>query len=106
MHARSSPTLNRGDLHTSPRYTLNRCLDWTRKISAAMQRDWSAPERLARSARAQMPRAAKVRMAIELYEAARASVPGWPSDAQRRADLDHHMKLKALMNKASHVGAR
>lgn len=69
-------------------------------------RDWQAPERLSRAARARAPVAEKVRIAQALYEAARATRPGWPTDADRRADLEHHLRLKALMERAAHVFRR
>ena len=69
-------------------------------------RDWEAPERLARAARARQPVEQKVALAIALYEAARATHPGWPDDATRRADLDSHRALRALLDKAAHVGRR
>lgn len=70
------------------------------------RRDWGAPERLARRARAAQPVEEKVRIAVELYEAARAAVPGWPDEATRRADLESHLRVRALLDKAPHVGAR
>ncbi len=75
-------------------------------LRAYAQRDWSAPERLACAARAQQPVAEKVRIAIELYEAARASLPGWPDEATRRADLESHRAVRALLDRAAHVGRR
>ena len=68
-------------------------------------RDWSAPERLARRERALLPVAEKVRIAIELYEAARATRPDWPDEATRRADFEAHLRLRALLDRAAHVGA-
>jgi len=70
------------------------------------QRDWGAPERLARRRRARLPVAERVRLAIELYEAAKATNPGWPDEATRRADLDAHVRLKRLLREAADVGAR
>ncbi len=75
-------------------------------LRAYALRDWGAPERLARRLRAQQPIERKVRLAIELYEAARATRPGWPDEATRRADLESHMRVRALLDKATHVGAR
>lgn len=69
-------------------------------------RDWSAPERLARRARAAQSVEERVQLAIALYEAARKTRPGWPDEATRRADLEHHLRLKSLMERAAHVGAR
>ncbi len=75
-------------------------------LVAYARRDWAAPERLARAARARQPIEQKVRLSIELYEAARATNPGWPDEATRRADFEHHVRLKELMDAASDVGAR
>lgn len=69
-------------------------------------RDWRAPERLARAHRARQPVERKVQLAIELYEAVRATRPDWPDDAPRRADLESHLRVRALLDKAAHVGAR
>ena len=69
-------------------------------------RDWGAPERLARAHRAKQPIEQKVRLAIELYEAARATRAGWPSEADRRADFAAHRRLRALLDRAAHVGRR
>ena len=70
------------------------------------RRDWSAPEKLARRERVARPVAEKVKMAVQLYEAARATRPEWPDEATRRADFEHHLRLRALLDKAAHVGAR
>ncbi len=48
----------------------------------------------------------KVRLGIELYEAARATRRDWPDEASRRADLAHHRRVRALLDRAAHVGAR
>jgi hypothetical protein len=69
------------------------------------QRDWLAPERLARKERARAPMAERIRIGIALYEAAKATKPGWPDDATRRADFEAHLRLKALLDEASDVGA-
>ena len=69
-------------------------------------RDWGAPERLARAHRANLPIEQKVRLAIDLYEAARNTNPGWPSEAVRRADLAAHRRVRALLDRAVHVGRR
>ena len=69
-------------------------------------RDWGAPARLARRQRATLPVEQKIRLAIELYEATRATRPDWPDDATRRADLASHLRVRALLDRAAHVGAR
>ena len=70
------------------------------------RRDWGAPARLARRQRATLPVEHKVRVGIELYEAARATRSDWPDEATRRADLAHHRRVRALLDRAAHVGAR
>ena len=70
------------------------------------RRDWSAPERLARAHRARQSIAEKVRIAVELYESARQMRPDWPDEATRRADLESHLRVRSLLDKAAHVGAR
>ena len=69
-------------------------------------RDWNAPERLARKHRANLPVEQKVRLAVALYEAARSTRPEWPGEAVRRADLATHLRVRALLDRASHVGGR
>lgn len=69
-------------------------------------RDWAAPERLSRRARAARPVAERIQVAVALYEAFRAAVPGWPDEATRRADLAHHQRLRALLDRARDVGVR
>ena len=69
-------------------------------------RDWGAPERLARAHRVNQPIERKVRLAIELYEAARTTRPDWPGEAVRRADLATHRRVRALLDRAAHVGRR
>ena len=69
-------------------------------------RDWNAPERLARMHRANLPVEQKVRLAIALYEAARATRTEWPGEETRRADLATHQRVRALLDRAAHVGGR
>lgn len=69
-------------------------------------RDWGAPERLARVDRVNLPVEQKVRLAINLYEAARATRADWPSEADRRADFAAHQRFRALLDRAAHVGRR
>jgi hypothetical protein len=75
-------------------------------LRAWARRDWGAPERLSRHARARATIEEKVRIAAELYEAARATRPGWPDDATRLEDLEHHLRVRALLDRAAHVGRR
>lgn len=76
------------------------------ELRAFARRDWGAPERLARRARARQPIVEKVRMAVELYEAARATRPEWPDEATRREDFRHHERMAALLRRAEDVGSR
>ena len=69
-------------------------------------RDWGAPERLARVHRVSLPIEQKVRLSIDLYEAARNTRAGWPSEAVRRADFATHRRVRALLDRAAHVGSR
>lgn len=69
-------------------------------------RDWGAPARLAQRHRAALPVERKVRLAIDLYEAVRATRPDWPDDAARRDDLATHRRVRALLDRAPHVGTR
>ena len=69
-------------------------------------RDWSAPERLARVHQVNLPIEQKVRRSIDLYEAARNTRAGWPSEAVRSADLATHRRVRALLDRAAHVGGR
>ena len=70
------------------------------------RRDWGAPARLARRRRSTLPVEHKVRLAIELYEATLSTRPDWPDEATRRADLANHQRVRALLDRAAHVGAR
>lgn len=76
------------------------------ELRAYARRDWGAPERLSRRRNANLPVADKVRLAIDLSAAARATRPDWPDDAARRADLETHLRVRALLDHAAHVGAR
>lgn len=75
-------------------------------LRAYARRDWSALERLDLERRAALPIEQKVRLGIELYEAARRTRPDWPDDAARRADLASHLRVKDLLARAAHVGRR
>lgn len=45
-------------------------------------------------------------LAIALYEAAKATRPDWPDEETRRADFEAHLRLKAQLDRAAHVGVR
>lgn len=70
------------------------------------RRDWGLPERLARGYRVRLPVEQKVRLAIDLYEAARSTRPEWPTEATRRNDLAIHERVRELLDRAAHVGRR
>ena len=75
-------------------------------LRAYAGRDWSAPERLARQDCARLSVAERVAIGIALYEAARTTQPDWPDAAARAADLLHHRRMRSLLDRAAHVGAR
>ena len=75
-------------------------------LRAFVRRDWGATAALDLRRRAEQPVALKVDLAIELYEAARATLPGWPSDEDRRADLAHHAHVRGILRRAASVRPR
>lgn len=75
-------------------------------LRAFVRRDWNATADLDLLARASQPIEQKLRIAEALYEAARATVPGWPSEADRLADLEHHIAVRRLLERAAHVRPR
>ena len=75
-------------------------------LRAYAGRDWEAPARLSRVQRASQPIAQKIRLAVDLYEAARRLNPAWPDDEARREDLACHLRVRALLERAAHVGTR
>ena len=76
------------------------------ELRSYARRDWGAAERFARTHRANQPIERKVQLAIDLYEAARTTRPDWPSEADRRADLATHRRVRALLDRADRVGRR
>lgn len=76
------------------------------ELRAFASRDWASPERSARQARAALSPAEKSRLAVALYESAKKTRPDWPTDADRKADLDTHLRVHALLDRAAHVGRR
>ncbi|MBX3191887.1 MAG: hypothetical protein KF819_33155 [Labilithrix sp.] len=46
------------------------------------------------------------RTAAALREAVTAANPGWPTPADRDADLAHHLHLRSLLDRAAHAFAR
>ena len=75
-------------------------------LRAYARRDWGVPARLARRERVRLPVERKVQLAVQLYEAARATRPDWPDEQIRRADLATHRRVRALLDRARHVGRR
>jgi hypothetical protein len=75
-------------------------------LRAYAARDWAAPERLSLRARVALPLEEKIRISIALYEAMKETRPDWPDEMDRRQDLETHLRLRALLNRAAHVGAR
>jgi hypothetical protein len=76
----------------------------TRGIREFVGRDWQAvrankdaywSERIARLGAAEA-----VRVAEELRRQARLSHPGWPDAADRREDIDAHVRLASLLRRA------
>ncbi len=75
-------------------------------LRAHVRRDWGATARLDPAWRAAQPVGVKVRIAIDLYEAARLTARGWPTAAGRGADLAHQLAVCAILRPASGAGAR
>jgi hypothetical protein len=76
------------------------------ELRAWASRDWGVVDSKSLAARVQQPVGAKVAMAIALYEAARRTLPGWPTDADRRVDLQHHLDVKAILDRCPDVCRR
>ena len=75
-------------------------------LRAYARRDWGAPARLARRERVRLPVERKVQLAVQLYEAVRATRPDWPDEETRRSDLANHQRVRALLDRAPDVGSR
>ena len=69
------------------------------QLRAYVERDWRTVGRLDLIARASQPIEVKMRLAMDLYEAARATVPGWPRDEDRAADLAHHVAVRTTLRR-------
>lgn len=76
------------------------------RARAMLNRAWNATEARDRVVRGSAPVEAKVRMAIALYEAAKATRPDWPTEADRRADLAHHLEVRAILRQYERARAR
>ena len=68
-------------------------------------RDWGAVDRLSRRSRAAMGLADRVRIAVELYEAARLTRPGWPTKQDRLQDLAAHLAVREKLDRSAHAFA-
>jgi hypothetical protein len=71
-----------------------------------VRRDWNRFDRADLLARVRQPVDVKVAMAVALYEAAKATLPGWPTDEDRRRDLAHHQAYCGTLRRAFGGGAR
>lgn len=76
------------------------------ELRAYAKRDWAAPARLAARRRVEQSIDIKVRLSIQLYEAARTTRPDWPSEEDRQLDRRTHERVRALLDRAAHVRAR
>ncbi len=73
-------------------------------LVAFVRRDWGALDAADRATRARPPPEEKFRLVNALYAAAKATNPGWPTNADREADLRHHLRLRAIWDRADRVG--
>lgn len=76
-------------------------------LYAFARRDWSAlarvkEEHLVQSYREHGSQASRAQ-ASALYDHARSHVADFPSEEERLLDLEHHIRLKRLVDKASHA---
>lgn len=73
-------------------------------LRAFARRQWGLLDDADREARASASPADRWRLANALYASARATNPGWPTDADRLEDLAHHSRMRRLLDKADRVG--
>jgi hypothetical protein len=76
-------------------------------LRAFARRDWAVlarlkEEHLVQSYREHGFRASRA-LALALYDHARAHAPDFPSEDERRLDLEHHIYQKRLIDKASNA---
>lgn len=78
-----------------------------RDLAAYMGRDW---ERVRASKKAHWAADARaggavagLRVSEALWAHARSVDPSWPDEAQRRADLEHHIHFASLLRRVAHV---
>lgn len=78
-------------------------------VRAFMERPWGLLEAATeehRAERAQEDPEWAWHTAQALREEVRRLNPGWPTEEDRARDLEHHVKLKALIDRASHELSR
>jgi hypothetical protein len=79
-------------------------------LRAFAHRDWAAADAAKRARAAETFRregpARLLRAARALFEHARIVNPGWPPARDRSADLEHHVKVKGWLDRASDVRRR
>ena len=79
-------------------------------LRAFAHRDWAAADAAKRARAAETFRregpARLLRAARALFEHARIVNPGWPPAPNRSADLEHHVKVKGWLDRASAVRRR
>lgn len=75
------------------------------EVRAYLERGWSAAAGLGRAhwARELAERGPDALLAVAqgLRERMQRLRPDWPSEAERRQDLDHHLALKRLLDRAA-----
>jgi hypothetical protein len=77
-------------------------------VRAFLERGWAVAERLEREHWASVRRTdaeASLRAARALYEHMRRLRPEWPSEAERAADLAHHVEQKRWIDRAARAFA-
>lgn len=73
-------------------------------VLAYLARPWDVLERARHAHWSEENRdrpGATVRVSIELWRQMRAQRPDWPSSADRDRDLDHHRRLRELLDRAA-----
>jgi hypothetical protein len=75
-------------------------------LRAYVARPWDIVAERDLAERVARPVDEKVATGIALYEAAKATVPGWPSEDDRLEDLKHHVAVRQILVKVHGVRAR
>ena len=88
---------------------MNRPLD-PESARAYLQRGWGEAKALDRahwaSERRDRGSAATLEIASSLFEHMRRVRPEWPTPEEARVDLEHHVRLKALLDRTARVVGR